>query len=135
MLLKCSVQFSSVSQSCPILREPMNCSTPGLPVHHQLPEFTQSHVHRISDAIQPSHPYSSQHINFSPPWSGFCLCVYWLVSMLVYNYVFTIKISQITVVLFFPPACLMASQMDSELLKLFLTWILSSSLTWRWKSA
>ena len=52
-------QFSSVSQSCPTLCDPMNCSTPGLPVHHQLPEFTQTHVHRISDAIQPSHPLSS----------------------------------------------------------------------------
>ena len=48
-----SVQFSSVTQSCPTLCNPMNCSTPGLPVHHQLPEFTQTHVHRVSDAIQP----------------------------------------------------------------------------------
>ena len=53
------VQFSSVAQSCPTLCNPMNCSTPGLPVHHQLPEFTQTHVHRVSDAIQPSHPLSS----------------------------------------------------------------------------
>ena len=52
-------QFSSVTQSCPTLCDPMNRSMPGLPVHHQLPEFTQSHVHRISDAIQPSHPLSS----------------------------------------------------------------------------
>ena len=52
-------QFSSVAQSCPTLRDPMNRSTPGLPVHHQLPEFTQTHVHRVSDAIQPSHPLSS----------------------------------------------------------------------------
>ena len=50
------VQFSSVPQSCPTLCDPMNRSTPGLPVHHQLPEFTQTHVHRVSDAIQPSHP-------------------------------------------------------------------------------
>ena len=50
-----SVQFSSVAQSCLILCELMNCSTPGLPVHHQLPEFTQTHVHRVSDASQPSH--------------------------------------------------------------------------------
>ena len=57
------IQFSSVSQSCPTLCDPMNCSTPGLPVHHQLPEFTQTHVHRVSDAIQPSHPRSSP----SPP--------------------------------------------------------------------
>ena len=52
-------QFSSVSQSCPTLCDPMNCSTPGLPVHHQLPEFTQTHVHWVGDAIQPSHPLSS----------------------------------------------------------------------------
>ena len=58
-----SVQFSSVAQSCPTLCNPMNRSTPGLPVHHQLPEFTQTHVHRVSDAIQPSHPLSSP----SPP--------------------------------------------------------------------
>jgi len=58
-----SVQFSSVSQSCPTLCDPMNHSTPGLPVHHQLLEFTQTHVHRVSDAIQPSHPLSSP----SPP--------------------------------------------------------------------
>ena len=50
-----SVQFSSVTQSCPTLCNPMNRSTPGLPVHHQLPEFTQTHVHRVSDSIQPSH--------------------------------------------------------------------------------
>ena len=50
------VQFSSVAQSCPILCDPMNHRTPGLPVHHQLPEFTQTHVHRVGDAIQPSHP-------------------------------------------------------------------------------
>ena len=49
-----SVQFSSVAQSCPTLCNPMNHSTPGLPVHHQLPEFTQTHVHRLGDAIQPS---------------------------------------------------------------------------------
>ena len=56
-------QFSSVAQSCPTLRDPMNCSTPGLPVHHQLPEFTQIYIHQVSDAIQPSHPLSSP----SPP--------------------------------------------------------------------
>ena len=49
-------QFSSVAQSCVTLCDPMNCSTPGLPVHRQLPEFTQTHGHRVSDAIQPSHP-------------------------------------------------------------------------------
>ena len=47
---------SSVTHLCPILCEPMNCSTPGLPVHHQLPEFSQTHVHQVGDAIQPSHP-------------------------------------------------------------------------------
>ena len=57
--LCCSIQFSSVAQLCPTLCDPMNCSMPGLPVHHQLPEFTQTHVHRVSDAIQPSHPLSS----------------------------------------------------------------------------
>ena len=54
---------SSVAQSCPTLCDPMNHSTPGLPVHYQLPEFAQTHVHRLSDAIQPSHPLSSP----SPP--------------------------------------------------------------------
>ena len=54
-----SVQFSSVAQSCLTLCNPMNCSMPGLPVHHQLPEFTQTHVHRVGDAIQPSDPLSS----------------------------------------------------------------------------
>ena len=58
-----SDQIRSVAQSCPTLCDPMNCSTPGLPVHHQLLEFTQTHVHRVSDAIQPSHPLSSP----SPP--------------------------------------------------------------------
>ena len=48
--------LSSVTQSCPTLCNPMNRSTPGLPIHHQLPEFTQTHIHRVSDAIQPSHP-------------------------------------------------------------------------------
>ena len=58
-----SVQFSSVTQSCPTLCNPMNWSMPGLPVHHQLQEFTQTHAHRVGDAIQPSHPLSSP----SPP--------------------------------------------------------------------
>ena len=56
-------QFSSVTQSCPTLCDPMNRSMPGLPVHHQLPGFTQTHVHCVGDAIQPSHPLSSP----SPP--------------------------------------------------------------------
>ena len=59
MVLTVSVQLSSVTQSCPTLCDPMNCSMPGLPVHHQLPEFTQTHVHQVSDVIQPSHPLSS----------------------------------------------------------------------------
>ena len=58
-----SVQLSSVAQSCPTLCDPMNRSMPGLPVHHQLPEFTQIHVHWAGDAIQPSHPLPSP----SPP--------------------------------------------------------------------
>ena len=53
------VQFSSVAQSCPTLCDPVDCSTPGLPVHHQLLEFTQTHVHWVDDAIQPSHPLLS----------------------------------------------------------------------------
>ena len=59
----CSVQFSSVAQSCLTLCDPMDCSTPGLPVHHQLPQFIQTHLHWVGDAIQPSHPLSSP----SPP--------------------------------------------------------------------
>ena len=58
-----SVQFSSVAQSCLTLCNPMNRSTPGLPVHHQLPEFTQTHVQRVGDTVQPSHPLLSP----SPP--------------------------------------------------------------------
>ena len=68
--VSCNLQFSSVAQSCPTLWDPMNRSTPGLPVHHQLPEFTQTHAHRVSDANQPFHllsfpsppaPNPSQH--------------------------------------------------------------------------
>ena len=62
-LMSSSIQFSSVAQSCQTLCDPMNRTTPGLLVHHQLPEFTQTHVHRVGDAIQPSHPLSSP----SPP--------------------------------------------------------------------
>ena len=58
-----TVQFSSVAQPCLAVCDPMNRSTPGLPVHNQLLEFSQTHVHRVSDAIQPSHPLSSP----SPP--------------------------------------------------------------------
>ena len=77
------LQFSSVTHLCPSLCDPMNCSTPGFPVHHQLPELTQIHVHQVSDAIQPSHPLSSpsspafnlsQHQVFS---SESVLCVRW----------------------------------------------------------
>ena len=63
MLLWEFIQFSSVGQVCTTLCDPMDCSTPGLPVHHQLPELAQTHVHRVGDAIQPSHPLSSP----SPP--------------------------------------------------------------------
>ena len=83
MLLKCCTQFSSVTQSCPTLCDPMNHSTPGLPVHHQLLESTQIHVHRVGGAIQPSHPLSSP----SPPAFNFSqnqvfsnesvLCIRW----------------------------------------------------------
>ena len=62
-LRKWGLHFTSVTQLCLTLCDPMNCSTPGFPVHHQLPEFTQTHVHWVSDAIQPSHPLSSP----SPP--------------------------------------------------------------------
>ena len=54
-----SVQFSSVAQACPTLCDPMDCKTPGLPVYHHLPEFTQTHAHQVGDAIQPSHPLLS----------------------------------------------------------------------------
>ena len=56
-------QFSSIAQLCPTLCNPMDCSTPGLPVHHQLPELAQTHLHRVADAIQPSQPLPSP----SPP--------------------------------------------------------------------
>ena len=66
-------QFSSFAQSCSTLCDPMNCSTPGFPIHHQLPELTQTHAHRISDAIQPFHPLPSPSppaFNLSHPVSG-----------------------------------------------------------------
>ena len=66
-----SVQLSSVAQSCPTLCDPMDCSMPGLPVHHQLLALTQTHIHWVSDAIQPSHPLSST----SPP--AFNLSQHW----------------------------------------------------------
>ena len=58
-------QFSSTAQSCPTLCDPMDCITPGLSVHHQLPEFTQTHVHWVGDAIQPSHPLLSPSLAFN----------------------------------------------------------------------
>ena len=61
--LQKKVQFSSVAQPCPTLCDPMDYSTPGFPVHHQLPELAQTHVHQVSDAMQPSHPLLSP----SPP--------------------------------------------------------------------
>ena len=64
------VQLSSVTQSCPTLCDPMNCSTPGLPVHHQLLEFTQTHIHRVGDTIQPSHPVVPFFCPQSLPASG-----------------------------------------------------------------
>ena len=58
-MVNISVQFSSVAKSCPTPCDPMDCSMPGFPVHHQLPELAQTHVHRVGDVIQPSHPRSS----------------------------------------------------------------------------
>ena len=95
-----SVQFSPVTQSCLTLCSPMDCSTPSFPVHHQLPKFTQTHVHRVSDAIQPSHPLSSpsplaphpsqhqslfQWVNSSFAWDGQSTGVSALASLLPKN--------------------------------------------------
>ena len=94
-----SVQFSSVAQSCTTLCDSMNHSAPGFPVHHQLPEFTQTHIHRVGDAIHPSHPLSSpsppapnpsQHQRFFPmsqlfTWSGQSTGVSALASFLPKN--------------------------------------------------
>ena len=74
LLLNVMIQFSLVTQSCLTLCDPMDCSMPGLPIHHQLPEFTQTHVRRVGDAIQPSHPLSSPcppAFNLSQHWSLF----------------------------------------------------------------
>ena len=84
-LLHIPVQFSSVTQSCPTLCDPMNRSTPGLPVHHQLPESTQTHVHWVGDAIQSSHPLLSPSpsplpLNLSHhqgPFNESVLCIRW----------------------------------------------------------
>ena len=67
LIFKRFIQFSSVAQSCPTLYDPINCSTPGFPVHHQLPELAQTHVHRVGDAIQSSHPLSSPYLLPIPP--------------------------------------------------------------------
>ena len=74
-----SVQFSSVAQLCPTLCNPMNHSTPGLPVHHQLLEFTQTHVHQVGNVIQPSHPLSSPSPAPSPP--GIRVLFQWVNSL------------------------------------------------------
>ena len=80
---KPSVQFSSVAESSLILCEPVDCTTPCFPVHHQLPELTQTHVHRVSDAIQPSHPLLSPLLppSIFPSIRGFskesALCIRW----------------------------------------------------------
>ena len=80
-ILEPSVQFSSVTQLCPTVCDPMNHRTPGLPVHHQLPEFTQTHIHRVDDAIQPSHPLSSPSPPIPPSIRVFSnesvLCIRW----------------------------------------------------------
>ena len=65
--LETIVQFSSVAQSCPTLCDPMDCSTPGFPVHHQLPELAQAHVHQVGDAIQPSSVVPIGHLYIFPP--------------------------------------------------------------------
>ena len=70
MIKYSSVQFSSATESCLTLWDPMECRTPGLPVHHLFPELAQTHVHRVGDVIQPSHPLSS------PSPSAFCLSQY-----------------------------------------------------------
>ena len=68
-----AVLFSSVAQSCPTLCDPMDRSTPGLPVHQKLPEFTQAYIHRVGDAIQPSHPLSSPSPIYLLPKDVHCL--------------------------------------------------------------
>ena len=83
-----SVQFISVAQSCLTLCDPMNRSTPGLPLHHQLPEFTQTHVHQVSDVIQPSHPLSSP----SPPILYWCFS-FWLTSLCIIGLHFSFAVN------------------------------------------
>ena len=79
-MLSSSVQFSSVAQLCPTLCDPMNHSMPGLPVHQQLPEFIQTHIHRVSDTIQPSHPLSSTLPPAPNPSQHQSLFISWLQS-------------------------------------------------------
>ena len=98
------ILFSSVSQSCPALCDPMNCSTPGLPVHHQLPEFTQTHIHRVSDAIQLSHPRSSPFLLALNPsqhrslfqWVTYPIAILCLLSLnldlCIHSFIFTPKL-------------------------------------------
>ena len=76
-------QFSLVAQFCPTLCNPMNCSMPGLPVHHQLLEFTQTRVHRVSDASQPSHPLSSSFPPAPNPSQHYSLLVF---PVVMYGY-------------------------------------------------
>ena len=78
-------QFSSVAQSCPTLCDPMNRSTPGLPVHHQLLEFIQTHVHRVSDAIQPSYLLSSPSPPAPNPWWTACFHILAIVNNAMKN--------------------------------------------------
>ena len=94
--LDLSVQFSSVARLCPTLCDPMDCSTPGLPVHHQLPGLTHTHVHQVGDAIQPSHPLSPSPptLNLSPSIRVFsnesALCIRW---PMYWNFSFSISAS------------------------------------------
>ena len=78
LVILVGIQFSSVTQSCPTLCNPMDCSTPGLAVPHQLLELGQTHVHRVDDSIQPSHPLSP----FSPPGLSLSQCIFQWVSPL-----------------------------------------------------
>ena len=92
------LQFSSVAQSCPTLCDPMNRSTPGFPVHHQLPEFTKTHIHRVGDAIQPSHSLLSLS---SPALNLFQLDSYFIILLILYLYIFRHCLSRYSL---FPPS-------------------------------
>ena len=120
-------QFSSVAQSCPTLCDPMNCSTPGLLVHHQLPESTQTHVHRVGDAIQPSHPLSSP----SPPApnpsqhsSNFLEEIHSLFHSIVFLYFFTLFIEKG----FLISPCYSLELCNFSLFTLLFTSVLSSAI-------